>query len=200
MNESEDASSHQPPSPLSSSSPAASSSSGGATSDDLLSDAGHQNPDHRNLTVRGIIPALHHVRDSESDLLRIGSLISRFATDPEPSVRAELAEQLPPIACFCLNANNNSSTSGSSSSDNGSAPDRANGGNDQHHNNNNNNSNHSNGSIGGKSVPDSVYHMTLGVLEQLLTDGNSQVRRITQNSLSFMLEKRLVDFSEYLRL
>lgn len=106
----------------------------------------------RNLSVRGIIPALHHVRDSESDLLRIGSLISRFANDPEPGVRAELAEQLPPIACFCLNSVNR--------------------------------------------VPDSIYHITLAILEQLLTDGNSQVRRITQNSLAFMLEKRLVDFSE----
>lgn len=107
----------------------------------------------RNLSVRGIIPALHHDRDSESDLMRIGSLISRFASDPEPSVRAELAEQLPPIACFCLNSANR--------------------------------------------IPESIYNVTLNILEQLLTDGNSQVRRITQNSLAFMLEKRLVDFSEY---
>jgi hypothetical protein len=85
--------------------------------------------------------------------MRIDSLIAdltRVANDPEPSVRAELAENLPPIACFCLND--------------------------------------------GRVQP--IYNTTLAVLEQLLTDGNSQVRRITQNSLSFMLEKRLADFCE----
>lgn len=58
----------------------------------------------------------------------------------EPSIRAELAEQLPQIACFCLNPAN--------------------------------------------GAPMSMANITLPILEQFLTDGNSQVSFVLMCCLS----------------
>lgn len=221
MHEAEDgASSHSQsqPSPLSYASLSSSSyGSASVTAGSSSSSSDHaESLNQHNVTVRGIIPALHLVRDSQSDLLQIGSLISRFATDPEPTIRAELGEQLPSIACFCLNANNNSnSNSGSSSSSSSTSSGSSSGpvgvgtalllvhgsggggedGTGSTNNNINNNNNGSRNGGGGKWVHDAVYNTLLEVLEQLLTDENTRVRHITQTSLIFMLEKRLLDTS-----
>jgi serine/threonine-protein phosphatase 4 regulatory subunit 1 len=107
---------------------------------------------HRQVVARSVLETLNDVQ--QNDIQRVMAVISRLASDTEPSIRAELVEQLPHISAYCVNQIVN--------------------------------------------FPNLVPHYILPILEQFLTDSNSQVRKMTQNAFVLMLEQGLIknDFLE----
>ncbi|XP_067834441.1 serine/threonine-protein phosphatase 4 regulatory subunit 1 isoform X2 [Heptranchias perlo] len=55
----------------------------------------------RQMVARGLLDTLRAVSDDEKDCLAVLERISKLAEDPDPTVRAELMEQVPHIAIFC---------------------------------------------------------------------------------------------------
>uniref|UniRef100_A0A4W3J188 Serine/threonine-protein phosphatase 4 regulatory subunit 1 n=1 Tax=Callorhinchus milii TaxID=7868 RepID=A0A4W3J188_CALMI len=60
-----------------------------------------ENTFNRQMVARGLLDTLKAVSDDEKDCLAVLERISKLAEDPEPTVRAELMEQVPHIAIFC---------------------------------------------------------------------------------------------------
>ncbi|XP_069778496.1 serine/threonine-protein phosphatase 4 regulatory subunit 1-like isoform X3 [Narcine bancroftii] len=60
-----------------------------------------ENTFNRQMVARGLLDTLRAVSDDEKDCLAVLERISKLAEDPEPTVRAELMEQVPHIAIFC---------------------------------------------------------------------------------------------------
>ncbi|XP_072425951.1 serine/threonine-protein phosphatase 4 regulatory subunit 1 isoform X1 [Chiloscyllium punctatum] len=60
-----------------------------------------ENTFNRQMVARGLLDTLRAVSDDEKDCLAVLERINKLAEDPEPTVRAELMEQVPHIAIFC---------------------------------------------------------------------------------------------------
>ncbi|XP_023595831.1 serine/threonine-protein phosphatase 4 regulatory subunit 1 [Trichechus manatus latirostris] len=63
--------------------------------------AASENVFNRQMVARGLLDTLREVSDDERDCIAVLERISRLADDSEPTVRAELMEQVPHIALFC---------------------------------------------------------------------------------------------------
>ncbi|XP_006891496.1 PREDICTED: serine/threonine-protein phosphatase 4 regulatory subunit 1-like [Elephantulus edwardii] len=63
--------------------------------------AASENIFNRQMVARSLLDTLREVSDDERDCIAVLERISRLADDSEPTVRAELMEQVPPIALFC---------------------------------------------------------------------------------------------------
>ncbi|XP_066870607.1 serine/threonine-protein phosphatase 4 regulatory subunit 1 isoform X3 [Kogia breviceps] len=76
--------------------------------DDMLTPLGRldkyaasENVFNRQMVARSLLDTLREVCDDERDCIAVLERISRLADDSEPTVRAELMEQVPHIALFC---------------------------------------------------------------------------------------------------
>ena len=85
-----------------------SSSSVQANQDDGLSPvdklekyADSENIFNRQMVARTVLETLRQVEGSSTEVDQVFSIVERLAGDTEPSVRAELMEQVPHIAMFC---------------------------------------------------------------------------------------------------
>ncbi|XP_052398227.1 serine/threonine-protein phosphatase 4 regulatory subunit 1-like isoform X2 [Carassius gibelio] len=56
---------------------------------------------NRQMVARSLLDTLRAVSEDERDCVSVLEQIDRLADDPEPTVRAELMEQIPHIAIFC---------------------------------------------------------------------------------------------------
>uniref|UniRef100_A0A5F4WI12 Serine/threonine-protein phosphatase 4 regulatory subunit 1 n=1 Tax=Callithrix jacchus TaxID=9483 RepID=A0A5F4WI12_CALJA len=63
--------------------------------------AASENVFNRQMVARSLLDTLREVCDDERDCIAVLERISRLADDSEPTVRAELMEQVPHIALFC---------------------------------------------------------------------------------------------------
>uniref|UniRef100_A0A7M4ET89 Protein phosphatase 4 regulatory subunit 1 n=1 Tax=Crocodylus porosus TaxID=8502 RepID=A0A7M4ET89_CROPO len=63
--------------------------------------AASENIFNRQMVARSLLDTLKEVSDDERDCIAVLERISRLADDSEPTVRAELMEQVPHIAMFC---------------------------------------------------------------------------------------------------
>ncbi|XP_047293934.1 serine/threonine-protein phosphatase 4 regulatory subunit 1 isoform X10 [Homo sapiens] len=63
--------------------------------------AASENIFNRQMVARSLLDTLREVCDDERDCIAVLERISRLADDSEPTVRAELMEQVPHIALFC---------------------------------------------------------------------------------------------------
>nr|XP_010956405.2 serine/threonine-protein phosphatase 4 regulatory subunit 1 [Camelus bactrianus] len=63
--------------------------------------AASDNVFNRQMVARSLLDTLREVCDDERDCIAVLERISRLADDSEPTVRAELMEQVPHIALFC---------------------------------------------------------------------------------------------------
>ncbi|KAM7176982.1 serine/threonine-protein phosphatase 4 regulatory subunit 1 isoform 2-T2 [Macrochelys suwanniensis] len=63
--------------------------------------AASENIFNRQMVARSLLDTLKEVSDDERDCIAVLERISRLADDSEPTVRAELMEQVPRIAVFC---------------------------------------------------------------------------------------------------
>ncbi|CAM5090631.1 unnamed protein product [Eretmochelys imbricata] len=63
--------------------------------------AASENIFNRQMVARSLLDTLKEVSDDERDCIAVLERISRLADDSEPTVRAELMEQVPHIAVFC---------------------------------------------------------------------------------------------------
>ncbi|XP_058532820.1 serine/threonine-protein phosphatase 4 regulatory subunit 1 isoform X2 [Ochotona princeps] len=63
--------------------------------------AASENVFNRQMVARSLLDTLREVCDDERDCTAVLERISRLADDSEPTVRAELMEQVPHIALFC---------------------------------------------------------------------------------------------------
>ncbi|XP_007955742.1 serine/threonine-protein phosphatase 4 regulatory subunit 1 [Orycteropus afer afer] len=63
--------------------------------------AASENIFNRQMVARSLLDTLREVSDDERDCIAVLERISRLADDSEPTVRAELMEQVPHIALFC---------------------------------------------------------------------------------------------------
>uniref|UniRef100_G3T977 Protein phosphatase 4 regulatory subunit 1 n=1 Tax=Loxodonta africana TaxID=9785 RepID=G3T977_LOXAF len=63
--------------------------------------AASENVFNRQMVARSLLDTLREVSDDERDCIAVLERISRLAEDSEPTVRAELMEQVPHIALFC---------------------------------------------------------------------------------------------------
>uniref|UniRef100_K7FKN9 Serine/threonine-protein phosphatase 4 regulatory subunit 1 n=1 Tax=Pelodiscus sinensis TaxID=13735 RepID=K7FKN9_PELSI len=63
--------------------------------------AASENIFNRQMVARSLLDTLKEVSDDERDCIAVLERISRLADDSEPTVRAELMEQVPHIAIFC---------------------------------------------------------------------------------------------------
>lgn len=63
--------------------------------------AASENVFNRQMVARSLLDTLREVCDDERDCVAVLERISRLADDSEPTVRAELMEQVPHIALFC---------------------------------------------------------------------------------------------------
>ncbi|XP_058133343.1 serine/threonine-protein phosphatase 4 regulatory subunit 1 isoform X4 [Dasypus novemcinctus] len=63
--------------------------------------AASENVFNRQMVARSLLDTLREVSDDERDCIAVLERISRLADDSEPTVRAELMEQVPHIALFC---------------------------------------------------------------------------------------------------
>ncbi|XP_053427442.1 serine/threonine-protein phosphatase 4 regulatory subunit 1 isoform X4 [Nycticebus coucang] len=63
--------------------------------------AASENAFNRQMVARSLLDTLREVCDDERDCVAVLERISRLAEDSEPTVRAELMEQVPHIALFC---------------------------------------------------------------------------------------------------
>ncbi|XP_045383192.1 serine/threonine-protein phosphatase 4 regulatory subunit 1 isoform X4 [Lemur catta] len=63
--------------------------------------AASENVFNRQMVARSLLDTLREVCDDERDCIAVLERISRLAEDSEPTVRAELMEQVPHIALFC---------------------------------------------------------------------------------------------------
>ncbi|XP_023363374.1 serine/threonine-protein phosphatase 4 regulatory subunit 1 isoform X1 [Otolemur garnettii] len=63
--------------------------------------AASENAFNRQMVARSLLDTLREVCDDERDCIAVLERISRLAEDSEPTVRAELMEQVPHIALFC---------------------------------------------------------------------------------------------------
>ncbi|KAL4665954.1 hypothetical protein H8957_012120 [Semnopithecus entellus] len=63
--------------------------------------AASENAFNRQMVARSLLDTLREVCDDERDCIAVLERISRLADDSEPTVRAELMEQVPHIALFC---------------------------------------------------------------------------------------------------
>ncbi|XP_060056671.1 serine/threonine-protein phosphatase 4 regulatory subunit 1 isoform X1 [Erinaceus europaeus] len=63
--------------------------------------ASSENIFNRQMVARSLLDTLREVCDDERDCIAVLERISRLADDSEPTVRAELMEQVPHIALFC---------------------------------------------------------------------------------------------------
>ncbi|XP_053524799.1 serine/threonine-protein phosphatase 4 regulatory subunit 1 isoform X4 [Artibeus jamaicensis] len=63
--------------------------------------AASENVYNRQMVARSLLDTLREVCDDERDCIAVLERISRLADDSEPTVRAELMEQVPHIALFC---------------------------------------------------------------------------------------------------
>ncbi|XP_064467048.1 serine/threonine-protein phosphatase 4 regulatory subunit 1-like isoform X2 [Ornithodoros turicata] len=104
---------------------------------------------NRQIVARNIVETLQSVADSQEDINSVVSVMGVLANDCEPSVRAELVEQLPYIASFCANE--------------------------------------------GGLLAGIVRSNIVPTIVQYLTDVTNQVRKRTQVSLLFILERALID-------
>uniref|UniRef100_A0A8C4S5Y1 Serine/threonine-protein phosphatase 4 regulatory subunit 1-like n=1 Tax=Erpetoichthys calabaricus TaxID=27687 RepID=A0A8C4S5Y1_ERPCA len=59
-----------------------------------------ENVFNRQIVARGLLDVLREFSDNENDFLTVMETVSRMSEDCEPTVRAELMEQLPNIAMF----------------------------------------------------------------------------------------------------
>ncbi|KAJ7338685.1 hypothetical protein JRQ81_012587 [Phrynocephalus forsythii] len=63
--------------------------------------AASENIFNRQMVARSLLDTLKEVSDDERDCIAVLERVSRLADDSEPTVRAELMEQVPHIAMFC---------------------------------------------------------------------------------------------------
>ncbi|XP_071458579.1 serine/threonine-protein phosphatase 4 regulatory subunit 1 isoform X2 [Marmota flaviventris] len=63
--------------------------------------AASENVFNRQMVARSLLDTLREVCDDERDCIAVLERINRLADDSEPTVRAELMEQVPHIALFC---------------------------------------------------------------------------------------------------
>uniref|UniRef100_A0A4X2LZ02 Serine/threonine-protein phosphatase 4 regulatory subunit 1 n=1 Tax=Vombatus ursinus TaxID=29139 RepID=A0A4X2LZ02_VOMUR len=63
--------------------------------------AASENVFNRQMVARSLLDTLKEVSDDERDCIAVLERVSRLADDAEPTVRAELMEQVPHIALFC---------------------------------------------------------------------------------------------------
>ncbi|XP_012373272.2 serine/threonine-protein phosphatase 4 regulatory subunit 1 [Octodon degus] len=63
--------------------------------------AASENVFNRQMVARSLLDTLREVCDDERDCVAVLERISRLADDSEPTVRAELMEQVPHLALFC---------------------------------------------------------------------------------------------------
>ncbi|KAM3841712.1 serine/threonine-protein phosphatase 4 regulatory subunit 1 [Vipera latastei] len=63
--------------------------------------AASENIFNRQMVARSLLDTLKEVSDDEKDCIAVLERVSRLADDSEPTVRAELMEQVPHIAMFC---------------------------------------------------------------------------------------------------
>uniref|UniRef100_A0A8D0L2R9 Serine/threonine-protein phosphatase 4 regulatory subunit 1 n=1 Tax=Sphenodon punctatus TaxID=8508 RepID=A0A8D0L2R9_SPHPU len=63
--------------------------------------AASENLFNRQMVARSLLDTLKEVSDDERDCIAVLERVSRLADDSEPTVRAELIEQVPHIAMFC---------------------------------------------------------------------------------------------------
>ncbi|XP_016287174.1 serine/threonine-protein phosphatase 4 regulatory subunit 1 isoform X3 [Monodelphis domestica] len=63
--------------------------------------AASENVFNRQMVARSLLDTLKEVSDDERDCIAVLERVSRLADDSEPTVRAELMEQVPHIALFC---------------------------------------------------------------------------------------------------
>uniref|UniRef100_A0A7N4V6Z5 Protein phosphatase 4 regulatory subunit 1 n=1 Tax=Sarcophilus harrisii TaxID=9305 RepID=A0A7N4V6Z5_SARHA len=63
--------------------------------------ASSENVFNRQMVARSLLDTLKEVSDDERDCIAVLERVSRLADDSEPTVRAELMEQVPHIALFC---------------------------------------------------------------------------------------------------
>ncbi|XP_038602576.1 serine/threonine-protein phosphatase 4 regulatory subunit 1 isoform X1 [Tachyglossus aculeatus] len=63
--------------------------------------AASENIYNRQMVARSLLDTLKEVSDDERDCIAVLERVSRLADDSEPTVRAELMEQVPHIALFC---------------------------------------------------------------------------------------------------
>ncbi|XP_048363126.1 serine/threonine-protein phosphatase 4 regulatory subunit 1 [Sphaerodactylus townsendi] len=63
--------------------------------------AASENIFDRQMVARSLLDTLKEVSDDERDCIAVLERVSRLADDTEPTVRAELMEQVPHIAMFC---------------------------------------------------------------------------------------------------
>jgi len=63
--------------------------------------AGSENIFNRQMVARTVLDTLRQVSENATDVGTVFEIVSRLAQDVEPSVRAELMEQVPHIAMYC---------------------------------------------------------------------------------------------------
>merc|ERR1719431_1775027 len=69
--------------------------------DKLEKYADSENIFNRQMVARTVLETLRQVEESSVEVDQVFSIVERLAGDTEPSVRAELMEQVPHIAMFC---------------------------------------------------------------------------------------------------
>ncbi|KAM9308008.1 serine/threonine-protein phosphatase 4 regulatory subunit 1 [Gastrophryne carolinensis] len=78
------------------------------TQDEMLTPLGRldkyaasENIFNRQMVARSLLDTLKEVSDDEKDCVAVLERVARLSEDPEPTVRAELMEQVPHLAMFC---------------------------------------------------------------------------------------------------
>ncbi|XP_054165039.1 serine/threonine-protein phosphatase 4 regulatory subunit 1-like [Oppia nitens] len=102
---------------------------------------------HRQVVARSIIETLNDI--DTNDITRVMGVISRLAVDTEPSIRAEMVEQLPQICIYLCSQSHN--------------------------------------------ITNSVAINILPIMQRLLTDTNSHVRKMTQSAFVMLLEQNIIE-------
>ncbi|GAB6020757.1 Serine/threonine-protein phosphatase 4 regulatory subunit 1 [Chamberlinius hualienensis] len=64
---------------------------------------------NRQMVARSLLDALRSVVRADDDIITVLNVVHRLSDDPEPTVRAELVDLIPPIAAFCLEQTHNQS-------------------------------------------------------------------------------------------
>lgn len=96
----------------SSTNPANNQDDGLSPVDKLEKYADSENIFNRQMVARTVLETLRQVKSSRVEVDQVFSIVERLAGDTEPSVRAELMEQVPHIAMFCQEQESSSVLSG----------------------------------------------------------------------------------------